>query len=63
MMKKEFKFMLLGIELALIGLVFLFLEGHTFKNLSLFGIAGLILPCLSVFLFFRGFSGDFKDKS
>ena len=54
--------MLLGIELALLGLVFLFIEGHSFKDISLFGIAGLVLPCLSVFLFFRGFFDDFKDK-
>lgn len=59
-MKKELKYMLLGIELALIGLVFLFLEGHSFKSTSFFGIIGLVLPFVSVLAFIRGFMSDFK---
>ena len=62
-MKKELKFMLLGIYLALLGLIFLFIATHSIDSFGFFEIAGLLLPAVSLLIFIRGFTSDFRrDK-
>ncbi len=61
-MKKELKFMLLGIYLALIGLIFLFMATHSIDSFGFFEVAGLALPAVSVLIFIRGFTSDFKKE-
>ena len=59
-MKKELKFMLLGIYLALLGLIFLFIATHSIDGFGFFEVAGLLLPAVSLLIFIRGFTSDFK---
>ena len=59
-MKKELKFMLLGIYLAVIGLIFLFIATHSIDSFGFFEAAGLLLPAVSLLVFIRGFTSDFK---
>lgn len=59
-MKKELKFMLLGIYLAIMGLIFLIISTHSFDSFGFFEVAGLALPAVSVLVFIRGFTSDFK---
>ena len=59
-MKKELKFMLLGIYLALIGLVCLIAATNSFDSFGFFEVAGLALSAVSLLVFIRGFTSDFK---
>ena len=62
-MKKELKFMLLGIYLALLGLIFVFIATHSIDSFGFFEVAGLLLPAVSLLIFIRGFTSDFRrDK-
>lgn len=59
-MKKELKFMLSGIYFALLGLIFLFMETQQLDSFGFFELAGLALPAVSLLIFIRGFTSDFK---
>ncbi len=59
-MKKELKFMLLGIYIAVIGMVCLIAATHSIDSFGFFEVAGLALPAVSVLIFIRGFTSDFK---
>ncbi len=59
-MKKELKFMLLGIYIAVIGMVCLIAATHSIDGFGFFEVAGLALPAVSLLIFIRGFTSDFK---
>ncbi|MBO5395262.1 MAG: hypothetical protein J6A97_00100 [Clostridia bacterium] len=59
-MKKELKFMLLGIYIAVIGMVCLIAATHSIDSFGFFEVAGLALPAVSLLIFIRGFTSDFK---
>ena len=59
-MKKELKFMLLGIYIAVIGMVCLIAATHSIDSFGFFEVAGLALPAVSLLVFIRGFTSDFK---
>ena len=61
-MKKELKLMLLGIYLAVIGLVFLVMATHSIDSFGFFEVAGLALPAVSLLVFIRGFTSDFRKE-
>ena len=62
-MKKELKFMLLGIYIAVIGMVCLIAATHSIDGFGFFEVAGVALPAVSLLIFIRGFTSDFKkDK-
>ena len=61
-MKKELKLMLLGIYLAVIGLVFLVMATHSIDGFGFFEAAGLALPAVSLLVFIRGFTSDFRKE-
>ena len=59
-MKKELKFMLLGIYIAVIGMVCLIAATHSIDGFGFFEVAGVALPAVSLLIFIRGFTSDFK---
>ena len=59
-MKKELKFMLLGIYIAIIGMVCLIAATHRIDGFGFFEVAGVALPAVSLLIFIRGFTSDFK---
>ena len=59
-MKKELKFMLLGIYIAVIGMICLIAATHSIDGFGFFEVAGLALPAVSLLIFIRGFPSDFK---
>ena len=58
--KKELKFMLLGIYLAVIGLIFLFMATNSFDSFGFFEAAGLLLPAVALLVFISVFPSDCK---